>query len=322
MDRLSGKKESMFSRIIKKSGVLWVAIVIFAISAIVDPTHFLKSTNLVNLLRNVSLTGIVGLGMTFMILTGGIDLSIGSTISVIAVTVATLLKHGCSPILAVLVGLLGGAIIGFINALGITKGKLPAFIMTLGTMTALAGVALIISDGQPVSWSNTDIDFRWIGQKNMLGVPVVVWLFALLTVISAIVLKYTPFGRGLYAIGDNRDAAKLCGINTFLTESMAYVIGGLFAAIASVVYISRLNVGGPTVGSGMEMDAIAVTVIGGTSTSGGVGGVVGTVVGACIIAIISNILNLLGVSAFVQQVIEGLIIIAAVLLERLRANKQ
>ena len=316
------KKGNRFSTLIRKTGVLWVMIVLYAVSVCVDPSPFLTGRNQINLLRNISLNGIIGLGMTFIILTGGIDLSVGSTVSVVAVSVAALLKNGVNPFLAVLAGILIGAAIGLINGLGVTKGKIPAFIMTLGTMTALEGVALIISAGKPVSWTESGIDFTWIGQKSLLGVPVVAFLFVILLLVCAFVLRYTPFGRGVYAIGDNKSAAKLCGINTFGVETLAYVIGGVLAAVTAIVYISRLNVGGPTVGNSMEMDAISITVIGGTSTSGGTGGVFGTLIGAGIIVIISNILNLLGVTAFVQQVVEGLIIILAVLLERLRDNRK
>lgn len=320
MKKVSGVNK--ISLILKKTGVLWVMVLIFVISAVIDPTHFLKKSNLINLLRNVSLNGIIGLGMTFVILTGGIDLSVGSALSVVAVTVATLLKMVVHPFLAVVLGILEGAVIGFFNGIGITKGKLPAFIMTLGTLTGLAGIALIISDGKPVSWKGNAENFNYLGQGSFAGLPVVVWLFAVLLVVSAFVLKYTAFGRSLYAIGDNREASKLCGIGTISIETMAYVISGVFAAIAAVAYISRLNVGGPAVGDGMELDAVAITVIGGTSTSGGVGGVIGTLIGACIIVIISNILNLMGVSAFVQQVVKGAIIILAVLMERMRSSKK
>ncbi len=153
------KKGNRFSTLIRKTGVLWVMIVLYAVSVCVDPSHFLTGRNQINLLRNISLNGIIGLGMTFIILTGGIDLSVGSTVSVVAVSVAALLKNGVNPFLAVLAGILIGAAIGLINGLGVTKGKIPAFIMTLGTMTALEGVALIISAGKPVSWTESGIDF-------------------------------------------------------------------------------------------------------------------------------------------------------------------
>lgn len=227
------KKGNRFSTLIRKTGVLWVMIVLYAVSVCVDPSHFLTGRNQINLLRNISLNGIIGLGMTFIILTGGIDLSVGSTVSVVAVSVAALLKNGVNPFLAVLAGILIGAAIGLINGLGVTKGKIPAFIMTLGTMTALEGVALIISAGKPVSWTESGIDFTWIGQKSLLGVPVVAFLFVILLLVCAFVLRYTPFGRGVYAIGDNKSAAKLCGINTFGVETLAYVIGGVLAAVTA-----------------------------------------------------------------------------------------
>jgi len=308
-----------WKQIFKSSGIFWALIVLFIIASLISP-HFLKVNNLLNVVRQIAIVGIVSVGMTFVILTSGIDLSVGSIVGVVAVISASILKMGGSISVAIIVGLLAGTAIGVLNGLGITKGKIPPFIMTLGMMVAARGFALVYSNGSPVSWSKTGISFQWLGSGNFLGIPCPVWVFVIIFTIAALILKYSPYGRYVYAIGDSREASRLCGINVNLIEFSVYAINGFLASISAIVYISRLDVGEPTAGTGLELDAIAMVIIGGTSTFGGEGGVIGTFIGAAIIAILANLLNLIGISPFIQQIVKGAIIVLAVLMERQRKH--
>lgn len=320
MNTAVSKENSMsgiiqWKQIFRQSGIFWALAALFVIASITSP-NFLQSKNLINVVRQISISGIVSIGMSFVILTGGIDLSVGSIVGVVAVVCASMLKMGMPEPIIVVVGLLLGLVLGSINGLGITVGKIVPFIMTLGTYVALRGVAMIIANGQPISWSKTGIKFDFLGGQNLLGIPVSVWVFALVFIVAAIILKYTPYGRYVYAVGDCLEAARLSGINVkFITYSV-YAISGFLAGLCALVYISRLSVGEPTAGTGLELDAIAMVIIGGTATTGGEGGVAGTLIGAAIIAVLANLLNLLGISPFIQQVVKGLIIVMAVLLER------
>lgn len=300
---------------LKTMGMLWALIVICVIAAIISP-QFLKASNIVNVIRLVSINGIIAMGMTFVVLTGGVDLSVGAIVGVVAVSVAMLFQRNVPIALAVAVGLAIGAVLGAINGLGVTKGKLAPFIMTLGSLTALQGVSLYMANGSPQNWRDTGIDFKFLGQGTLLGIPVPVYIFAAVFLISLYVLKYTEFGRNVYAVGDSREAARLSGINTKKVEALCFVITGFLSALSSIILISRLSVGEPTAGDGYELDALAMVYIGGCSTSGGSGSVVGTLIGAILLSVISNVLNLLGVSPFIQKVVKGLIIIGAVLLEK------
>ncbi|NRF93752.1 ribose ABC transporter permease [Paenibacillus frigoriresistens] len=303
-----------------QSGVLWALILLCVTASIVSP-HFLQFNNLINIIRQISIVGIISIGMTFVILTAGIDLSVGSVVGLVAVISAKILESGGSIVTAILVGIGVGIAVGALNGLGITIGKIQPFIMTLATMVTFRGLAMILSNGSPVSWSKTGLDFSWLGSGDFLSIPSPVWVFIFIFTVAAIVLKYTPFGRYIYSIGDSREASRLSGIGVKKMEFVTYVIIGLLSAISAIVYISRLGVGEPTAGTGMELDAIAMVVIGGTSTFGGEGGVKGTLIGAAIIVVLGNLLNLLGVSPFIQQVVKGIIIALAVLIERQKKRK-
>ena len=300
---------------LKTMGMLWALIVICVIAAIISP-QFLKASNIVNVIRLVSINGIIAMGMTFVVLTGGVDLSVGAIVGVVAVSVAMLFQRNVPIALAVAVGLVIGAVLGAINGLGVTKGKLAPFIMTLGSLTALQGVSLYLANGSPQNWRDTGIDFKFLGQGTLLGIPVPVYIFAVVFLISLYVLKYTEFGRNVHAVGDSREAARMSVIKTKNVEALCFVITGFLSALSSIILISRLSVGEPTAGDGYELDALAMVYIGGCSTSGGSGSVVGTLIGAILLSVISNVLNLLGVSPFIQKVVKGLIIIGAVLLEK------
>jgi ribose transport system permease protein len=220
-----------------------------------------------------------------------------------------------------LAGLGIGVVLGAVNGAGITLGRLPPFIMTLGMMVMGRGLAMTISDGHPIHFKDASADFAWLGQGHLLGLPVPVWIFAVVAASAYIVLRYTPFGRNIYAVGSNPEAARLAGIDVGLVVFSVYVISGALSALTALIFVSRLTVGEPVAGVGLELEAIAVTVIGGTSLFGGEGGVVGTVMGAAIFAVLANILNLAGVSPFTQQIVKGAIIVFAVLFETQRRRR-
>ena len=211
---------------------------------------------------------------------------------------------------------------GAINGVGITLGRIPPFIMTLGMMVMGRGLAMTISGGHPIHFREEAASFAWLGQGNLLGLPVPVWIFAAVAARRSVILRFTAFGRNIYAVGSNPEAARLSGINVGLTIFCVYVISGFLSALTALIFISRLTVGEPVAGIGLELEAIAITVIGGTSLFGGEGSVIGTILGAAIIAVLANILNLFGVSPFTQQIVKGAIIVAAVLFEMTRRKQE
>lgn len=302
------------------SGLLMALIVLVVISALISDA-FLSPYNLINVLRQVALYGIVSIGLTFVILTAGIDLSVGSIVAVVSVSTAMLLNIGVPVPVVILAGLAAGTAFGLINGLGITLLQIPPFIMTLGAMVMLRGFALTLADGRPIDVTSTANNFSWIGGANMAGMPVAVWIFLAVAALSFLVLHYTDFGRHIYAVGSNAEAARLSGINVPATKLGVYTISGLLAGLTALIFVSRLTVGEPTAGTGLELEAIVIVVIGGASLFGGVGGVVGTTIGACILAVLANMMNLVGISPFTQQIVKGAIIIVAVSLEVLRRRR-
>lgn len=301
--------------ILRDSGILLALIVLIVAGSLLSP-HFMTSSNMANVFRNGVPVALLGIGMTFVILTAGIDLSVGSTLGVGAIAGAALLSQGVPWPAAIPLALLAGAVVGALNGLGITKGKLPPFIMTLGMLVIARGVTMTYTGGQPVPLREHAAAFAWLGNGTLLGVPVPVWILVVVGASAAFTLRHTTFGRHVYAVGDNVEAARLSGINTNRVIFSVYVISGVCAALAGLIIVSRVTSGTPRVGEGFELDAIAIVVIGGTSLFGGEGGVRGTLIGAAIVALMNNLLNLLGVSPFSQQIVKGLIILGAVLLER------
>jgi ribose/xylose/arabinose/galactoside ABC-type transport system permease subunit len=308
-------------RFMRGSGLLLALVLLLVVGTVLSP-FFLQPANLLNVARQLSFAGIIGLGMTFVILTAGIDLSVGSIVGFVAIVTAGLLSGGAPWPVALLAGLGAGAAVGAINGIGITKGRLQPFIMTLGMLVIARGVTMTVSEGRPIPFRDAAEGVAWIGTGSLAGVPTPVWIFAVLAAAAAFTLRYTTFGRQVYAVGDNPEAARLAGINTGRVIFSVYVISGLMAAVAAIIIISRLTSGEPRMGIGFELDAIAIVVIGGTSLFGGEGGVRGTVIGAAIVAAMANLLNLLGVSPFSQQIVMGLIILGAVLLERRAAIQE
>ncbi len=294
--------------ILSKFGVLFGFIILVIISTILNP-RFLTPTNILNVIRQISIFGILAIGQTFVILISGIDLSVGSILALVVVLTGGLLPEwGIIP--TILFVLLVGSFMGFINGLGVTKGNVQPFVMTLGMLGIARGLAFIYTGGMPIPV--LDNDFLFIGNGYFLNVPVPGLLFIALVIIAALVLNYTPFGRYVYAIGSNAEAARLSGIRVDLIKTSVYALCGLTAAIAGIVFASQLAVAPPIAGEGYELDSIAAVVVGGADLFGGEGGMFGTFLGAAIIGSLSNILNLTGVNPFVQKLAKGILIIAAV----------
>lgn len=319
MGKRTGIKR-LLKRIWEKYNILLGLLVLFVFSSIVSDT-FLTARNLLNVMRQVSINGIIAVGMTFVILTAGIDLSVGAILAMVGCLCAGLLKFGGLGFIPVLfIGLGAGLLIGGSNGLIITKGRIQPFIVTLATMTSIRGLAFLYTKGRPiVLGEKTPSALLFLGEGYVGPIPVPVILFLAVLFLSSFILRRTILGRYVYAIGGNEEAARLSGINVDFYKIAVYSLSGLFVAVASIIAIGRLGVGNADLGLGYELNAIAAVVIGGTSLMGGMGTVEGTFIGAVILGILSNILNLLGVGSFLQQILKGVIIIIAVLLSRRRS---
>ena len=290
---------------------------LIAIVSVLSPS-FLSTKNIFNILRQTSVNGIIAAGMTFVILTGGIDLSVGSILAISGAICASILVNGQNIVIAVLAALLVGAVVGFLNGFIITKGKLQPFIATLATMTILRGLTLVYTDGKPITLGSGEIalNFGQIGGGKILGIPTPALIMILVFLVCAYVLKNTKMGRYTYALGSNEEATKLSGLNTDKIKIAVYTLSGILASIAGIIITSRLFSAQPTAGDGYELDAIAAVVLGGTSLTGGKGKITGTIIGALIIGVLSNALNILDVSSYYQMMVKGAVILIAVLLDR------
>jgi ribose transport system permease protein len=309
-----GMKDKSFLEIINrfKTGIGLLVLVI--VLSFMSP-YFLTIPNLLNVVRQVSIIAVISFGMTMVILTGGIDLSVGSMLAFAgAISAGMMVNSGLNVFLAIFLGLAAGTALGLFNGIAVAKAKLPAFIVTLAMMTVARGFTLIYTNGRPISGFNETFRFFGAGYLSRIPIPVVI-MFILLIVIY-ILLKKTPLGRYIYAIGGNETATKLSGINTDKIKIAVYALNGFLAAVSGIILTSRLNSAQPMAGEGYELDAIAAVVLGGTSLSGGSGSVVGTIIGALIIAVLNNGLNLLNVSSFYQLVAKGAVILLAVFLDR------
>lgn len=300
---------------IQKLGPVIGLLLIIVIISVMSPS-FLTLNNLFNVLRQVSINALIAFGMTFVILTGGIDLSVGSILALTGAVTAGMMSGGMDPILAMLLGVLLGVLLGAINGLIIAKGKVAPFIATLATMTIFRGLTLVYTEGRPISGLGDSFTFQMLGKGYILGIPVPVVTMAISFAVLYFILKKTTFGRRVYAVGGNEEASRLSGINVDRIKIYVYSLAGGLTAIAALILTSRLNSAQPTAGNMFELDAIAAVVLGGTSLTGGRGWIVGTLVGALIIGVLNNGLNLIGVSSFFQQVVKGAVILIAVLLDR------
>ncbi len=290
-----------------------VFIGIIALVALFVP-QFFQSSNLLNVGRQSAIIGVIAIGMTFVILTGGIDLSVGSILALSGVSMAIMIDQGMIVPVAMVLAVLVGVGVGIINGIGVAHLKVQPFIMTLATMVAFQGLSLRLTSGGPQSFSNSDPLFSVIGSGDVLGVPGPFAMFLLVSILGILALRYLAFGRGVYAVGGSLEAARLSGVRTGRTLVTAYAISGLCAGLAGVMTASRLGVGDPTAGGLANLDAITAVVIGGTSLMGGTGGAVGTVFGALLLAVLSNVMNLIGISPFDQQIVKGAVIVVAVLI--------
>jgi len=298
-----------------KFGPLFALVVVCIGLACMSP-NFLTVGNSFDVMRQASINALIAFGMTLSILLGGIDLSVGSILAVSSVLAAMTMKAGHGAGLAAGLAILAGAAMGSLNGVVIAKGKVAPFIATLGTMTLLRGVALVLSNGSPISGFSSKLFATLGGGYVARLIPVPVVLMLAMFAVFWFVLSRTVFGRHVYAAGGNDEAAKLSGVNTDRVRIVVYTICGAMAALAGVILSSRLDSAQPTAGAGYELDAITAVVLGGTSLAGGRGWIFGTLVGALLIGVLNNGLNLMGVSSFYQQVVKGSVILLAVLLDR------
>lgn len=314
---LDQSKRHLFTKawFIEQKSLIALIVLIAVVSVLNE--YFFTVDNILNILRQTSVIAILAAGMTLVILTAGIDLSVGSILALCGAFAASMISLEISVLIAIPVALIGGAALGSITGLIISKGKVQAFIATLVMMTLLRGVTMVYTDGRPISTGFTDIadNFAWFGTGYMFGIPVPVWL--MIFVFSAIwyLLNHTRFGRYVYALGGNESATKLSGINVDRIKIGVYSICGLLSALAGIIITSRLSSAQPTAGMGYELDAIAAVVVGGTSLAGGRGYIMGTLIGALIIGVLNNALNLLDVSSYFQMIVKAVVILLAVLVD-------
>lgn len=304
---------------VKRSGIFTYGILIFLIVLFIglslSSPYFLTVDNLTKVLRQVAVVGIVTVSMTMVILTGGIDLSVGSMLGLTSVVLAKLMVAGVNVPLAILITLLLGSILGLFNGFLINRINISPLISTLGTMTIYSGITYIITGGKPV-FGFPD-SFSFIGQGYILGIPVPIIILALVYILGFFVLNNTKFGRYLYGIGANEKASILSGVDVKNIKYSAYIISGLLSSIAAVVMLSRINSALPSTGSGLEFDVVTAVVLGGISVNGGEGKLQGVFIGLLIIAILSNGMILLGVDSYFQSVVKGLVLLIAVGIDNL-----
>lgn len=311
LDKSKKSKKVVF----EKMYALLALVVLSVILSILSP-HFLTTENLLSIALQTAIIAIIALGQIYVIISGGIDLSVGSIVALSGVVTAQLLVAGVPPFIAIIVGVLAGTLLGFINGFIISKGNLPPFIVTLGMMGVARGLSLVLTDGIPIS--GLPESFTVLGNGTILGIPIPVIFLIFAAIIAAFILSKTIFGRYVYSIGSNEEAARLSGINVNTNKMMIYAICGLMSGLAGVLMTARLVSAQPSAGMGYELDAIAAVVIGGASLIGGVGTIGGTIIGAFIMGVLRNGLNLLNVSPFWQQIAIGVIIVLAVYVDQVR----
>lgn len=304
--------------------ILWLvrnwglAIALLLICAVLSFLHpgFLTIANLLNVARQISINGILAVGVTLVLLTGGVDLSLGSIVALAGVVAASLAHPGDYPVLIpISAGILTGGLCGGVNGLMVTRGRIAPFIATLGMMTAARGLALVASDGRPVS--NLSPAFTRLG-GDIGSLPIPVIILAVIALATSIMLGRFRLGRHIYAVGGNAEAARASGIKVSVIGMFAYTFCGAMAGLAGIVLAARITTGQPNAGTGFELDAIAAVVIGGTSLSGGIGRIRGTILGVLLVGVINNGLDLMDVSSYYQAIVKGAIIVSAVWLDKNR----
>lgn len=299
--------------------ILIIFLLIFFCSVIFI-NDFMTYDNIKNLLRSTAINGIIASGMTFVIIAAGIDLSVG-TVAGFAGIIASMMMSGTNNIvLPIIIGVLAGSLVGLFNGVIIFDGKVPPFIATLGTMTAVRGLIMLITGARLI----TELPKAFVNfsQKMVFGIPSMVIVWLIIVAIGAVIIKFTLFGRNIYAIGSNAEAARLSGINIRLNTYGVYIFSAFISSIAGIVLTSRLSNGIPTAGQGFENDAIAAVIIGGASFTGGQGTILGTVIGALLIQTLKNSGNLLGINSFILDIMTGLVLIFAVMIDSLKRIKK
>ena len=308
----------------------FIALILLALGLCIISPEFRQVSNLLNLLRQAAFNGLIAIGMTCVILSDGIDLSVGSVFALAAIICAEMLTSGIPAPVAILAALVIGTLLGLVSGILVSKFRLQAFIATLITMTAYRGMAMIITDGKPISRLASSIEsesgaflFKALGKGNLLlfesvKIPLPAIILVILFAVFYFVLNHTTFGRRVYATGSNAKCAKLVGVDVVKTKMYVYAISGFLSALAGLMMISRVDSAQPTLGSGYELDAIAAVALGGTSMSGGRGKITGTIAGVLIIAMLNNGLNILGVTSYYQDVIKAIVILVAVLADSKR----
>ncbi|WP_159567313.1 ribose ABC transporter permease [Budvicia diplopodorum] len=294
-----------------------IALIVLIIAVSFLSPNFFTVNNMFNILQQTSVNAIIAVGMTLVILTSGIDLSVGSLLALTGAIAASLVGLEINAFVAIAASLALGAGVGAVTGVIVAKGKVQAFIATLVMMLILRGVTLQFSDGSPLNLGfsdNTDV-FEWFGIGQPLGIPTPVWIMAIVFIAAWYLLNHTRMGRYIYALGGNEPATRLSGISVDRVKIIVYSLCGLLAALAGVIEVGRLSSAQPTAGGGYELDAIAAVVLGGTSLAGGRGRITGTLIGALILGFLSNALNLLSISSYFQMIVKGAVILLAVLVD-------
>jgi ribose transport system permease protein len=311
------KLKAFLSR--RETGAL-IALLVMSIALSFISNFFFTFSNMINIARQVSLNAIIAVGMTLVLLTGGIDLSVGSVVALSGTIASGLMVNGVNMWAAILAGILIGGVAGFINGLTITKLNVPPIITTLAMMTAARGIALVYTNGYPIA--NLPDSFIFLGRGYLGPIPVPVIIMLIIYILGYILLTQMRVGRYIYGLGGNEEAVHLSGINVTRIKIVVYTFCGVASAISGLILASRLSSGQPLAGSGFEMDAIAAVIIGGASITGGEGTMIGTLIGALIINVLNNGLNLMNVNPYSQQIVKGVILAAAVAIRTYKAKKK
>ncbi len=317
---MKNKKISQF--LINQRSVIALLVLIAVVSTI-NP-NFFSVNNLLNIFRQTSINAVIAVGMTFVILIGGIDLSVGSILALTGAFAASMVSLEMSMFIVLPVVLVTGALLGALNGVIVAKGKVQAFIATLVSMTFLRGATMVYTDGRPIStgFSAASDDFMFFGAGYLFNIPVPIYLMVIVFAVAYFILQHTKMGRYVYALGGNENAARLSGINVNKVKIFVFAVSGFLSALAGIIVTARLSSAQPTAGVSYELDAIAAVVVGGTSLVGGQGRVMGTLIGALIIGFLNNALNLLDISSYYQMIAKALVILIAVLADNYLGSKK
>jgi ribose/xylose/arabinose/galactoside ABC-type transport system permease subunit len=310
------REKLLNKRVLETYSLILIVFGLFIILSVITRT-FLTTSNLLNVLRQISINGILAIGMTFVVLTGGIDLSVGSIVAFCGIVSAGLIRDAHLPVFPVIiVSLLVGLVMGVFNGYFVAFWNAAPFVVTLSLMTIARGMTYVYSNGKPIS--PLTAEFLNIGRGNIIGLPIPAFILLLVFIIGFVILKYFSVGRYIYAVGGNENSATVSGINVRLVKVFSYAVSGCLCGLVAIILTSRVSAGMPQAAQSYELDAIAATVIGGTSLSGGRGRLWGTLLGALLLGIVSNGLDLLNVSSFYQQIVKGVIILGAILIDSKR----